>query len=438
MSGIDSKTLAILAIVIAVAALGSGLITPGKEGPQGPQGIQGVPGEAGAQGATGAEGPGVTSDEVAEVVEELLTEQLAESLQLPIEAYIAPKRGCTSCHVLINPETGQYTLSYEAHERSEARHGEDMHPNIAPDGTDITATSTAGIDTCLQCHASDPVTERGIFAPLALRDIVHPAHMTSQVFKVHYGGNCFTCHNVDSQGNFDVLGEAIVMNDKGVPEPEVINLEVGGQLYDKWYAVAEGASEPMEDQALWDTQSTNTRSGKDTWRCKECHAWDYMGDAGAYSSGSHYTGFIGMIEASSLSVADVLDILKGSGNADHDFSTVMGDDDLAALAEFIVEGGVVDVSGYINSDKTISGADTDNGQALYDASCAVCHGSDGLSIDFGGGDGVGSLANDNPQETLHKIRFGHPGSAMPSGVGNGWSLQESIDVLAYSQTLPTE
>ena len=97
-----------------------------------------------------------------------------------------------------------------------------MHPDVAPDGTDISATSTAGLDTCLQCHASDPVTDRGIFAPLALRDIVHPAHMTSQVFKVHYGGNCFTCHNVDGQGNLDVLDEAIVMNDKGVPEPEVI------------------------------------------------------------------------------------------------------------------------------------------------------------------------------------------------------------------------
>lgn len=435
MSGIDSKTLAILAIVIAVAALGYGIITPGKEGPQG---IQGVPGEAGAQGLPGEEGPGVTTDELAEVVEEQLTERLAENLQLPIEAYIAPKRGCTSCHVLVDSESGKYTLSYEAHERSEVRHGEDKHPDVAPDGTDISATSTAGLDTCLLCHASDPETDRGIIAPLSLRDIVHPAHMTSQVFKIHYGGNCFTCHNVDGQGNFDVLGEAFAMNDKGIPEPVVSNVAVGGRLYDKWWAVAEGASEPTEDQALWDTQSTNTRSGSTTWRCKECHGWDYEGVEGAYSSGSHKTGFIGVLDASSMSVAEIVAILSGGENADHDFSTALGDDDLAALADFIAEGGVVDVSGYINSDKTITGADTDNGQALYDASCAVCHGSDGLSLDFGGGDGVGTLANGNPQETLHKIRFGHPGSSMPSGVGNGWSLQESIDVLAYSQTLPTE
>ena len=74
MSGIDSKTLAIAAIAIAILALGYGVMTPGSEGPQG---IQGIPSETGATGSAGADsaaGPGVTTDEVAEVVEELLTE----------------------------------------------------------------------------------------------------------------------------------------------------------------------------------------------------------------------------------------------------------------------------------------------------------------------------------------------------------------------------
>jgi mono/diheme cytochrome c family protein len=439
MSGIDSKTLAIAAIAIAILALGYGVITPGTEGPQG---IQGVPGEAGATGPAGAdgpEGPGVTADELADVVEEILGETLAESLQLPIEAYIAPRRGCTSCHVLVDPESGKYTLSYEAHERSEVRHGEDKHPDVAPDGTDISATSTAGLDTCLLCHASDPETDRGIIAPLALRDIVHPAHMTSQVFKVHYGGNCFTCHNVDGQGNFDVLGEAFAMNDKGIPEPVVSNVAVGGRLYDKWWKVAETATEPTEDQALWATQSTNTRSGSTTWRCKECHAWDYQGPEGAYSSSSsHYTGFIGMIEASALTVEEVVAILKGGENSDHDFSTVMGDEDLESLGEFIADGGVIDINPYVNSDKTINGADLDNGETLYNNVCAVCHGTDGRTIDFDENEYVSNLANGNPQEILHKIRFGQPGTAMPSSVEMGWSTEDAVDVLAYAQTLPTE
>jgi len=432
LSGIDSKSLALIAIVLAVSGLAYGVLVPGPEGPVGLQGPAGVQGEAGPAGAAGED---IDTGDLTELIQATLEDELSERLQYDILSNIDRRRGCESCHVLVDTVTGKYTLSYEGHERAEVRRGEDTHPDTAPDGTDISPTSTAGVETCLLCHASDPETERGNKAPLSLRDIVHPAHMGSQTFKVYYGGNCFTCHNVNAAGEFEIIGEAMETNDKGIPYPEASPVVAGGLLYDKWYAVADGASEPTEDQALWETQSTNTRSGKDTWRCKECHAWDYQGPEGAYSSGSHYTGFTGLLEASSLSVTQVVNILKGGDNADHDFSTVMGDEDLAALADFVTEGGVVDVSGYINSDKTISGADIDNGNTLYDASCAMCHGSDGLTLDFGGGDGVGTLANDNPQETLHKIRFGHPGSAMPSGIGNGWSLQESIDVLAYSQSL---
>jgi hypothetical protein len=135
---------------------------------------------------------------------------------------ITRARGCPSCHVLINPETGQYTLAYEAHERVEARRGTDSHPNVAPDGTSVSATSEAGVEVCLQCHAANPETGRGVIAPLSLRDIVHPACMSSQIFKLHYGGNCFTRHNVNADGEFEVLTLAVTVNEKGVPDPSQI------------------------------------------------------------------------------------------------------------------------------------------------------------------------------------------------------------------------
>ena len=53
MSGTDSKTLAIAAIVIAILAIGYGVISPG---PQVPEGADGPAGATGAQGATGATG----------------------------------------------------------------------------------------------------------------------------------------------------------------------------------------------------------------------------------------------------------------------------------------------------------------------------------------------------------------------------------------------
>lgn len=49
---------------------------------------------------------------------------------------------------------------------------------------------------------------------------------------------------------------------------------------------------------------------------------------------------------------------------------------------------------------------------------------------------VGTLANGSPWETLHKARFGHPGSAMPSTVDLGWSVENAVDVLAYAQMVP--
>jgi thiosulfate dehydrogenase len=81
-------------------------------------------------------------------------------------------------------------------------------------------------------------------------------------------------------------------------------------------------------------------------------------------------------------------------------------------------------------------ADAANGQKLYSGACVVCHGADGKQILFDGKNSLGFLANDNPWETLHKIRFGHPGSAMPSGVVIGWSIQDTVDILGHSQTLP--
>ncbi len=47
----------------------------------------------------------------------------------------------------------------------------------------------------------------------------------------------------------------------------------GGRLYDKWWAET-GADAQIVGQALWAMQSSNIRSGDDTWRCKECHGWD--------------------------------------------------------------------------------------------------------------------------------------------------------------------
>lgn len=190
------------------------LLVSACQGAPGPQGATGPPGPA---GSAGPPGPGLT-DEQAKTLEQ------AEAFLgfVPFPALEQVNRGCPACHVLVDPATGKYTLPYEAHERVEARGRE--HPSVAPDGTSLAVTEEANVTTCLQCHAAGTGARagKGVVAPLMLRDIVHPAHLSSQAFKLHYGGNCFTCHNVNGEGEWELLTEKVDVNEKGVPNPDKI------------------------------------------------------------------------------------------------------------------------------------------------------------------------------------------------------------------------
>ncbi len=136
----------------------------------------------------------------------------------------------------------------------------------------------------------------------------------------------------------------------------------GGVLYDQW-TKAIGVDAPEGDHPLWKTQTTNTRTGNDTWRCKECHGWDYRGVEGVYGSGSHMTGFIGIMDAATLSEADLLAWMDGTKNPAHDFSSFLDNEHLMMLVDF-VQKGVMDTTPYINADKTVNG-DAAHGEELF-------------------------------------------------------------------------
>jgi thiosulfate dehydrogenase len=212
-------------------------------------------------------------------------------------------------------------------------------------------------------------------------------------------------------------------------------------LYDTWWRVVPGASEPKSDQALWSLQTTNKRKGSVTWRCKECHGWDYKGKDGAYGSGSRYTGFPGVWEvAQKKSAEELAAALRGSTNPKHDFSSVLRPADINDLANFL-KSGLVNAMQYVDykTKKPVSG-DAGRGKALY-AACGACHGPDGKNLNFGtekSPEYVGTIAITNPQEFLHKIRVGQPGSNPPmaGSLVIGWSTNQVVDILAYTQTLP--
>lgn len=224
------------------------------------------------------------------------------------------------------------------------------------------------------------------------------------------------------------------------PSPD--SVATGGRLYDKWWKAVPGVEEPAGDHPMWALQTTNKRKGDTTWRCKECHGWDYRGKEGAYGSGSRYTGFPGVLAAQAKSVSQLKAILKGAANPRHDFSSVLDDAALTHLANFL-KHGLVDLAPAIDA-KTKKPVKADGGRGKRLAEdCAACHGAQGTELNFGTPDKpeyVGTVARENPWEFVHKVRFGHPGSdpVMPTGLEMGWSLQDVLDILAYSQTLPVK
>jgi thiosulfate dehydrogenase len=192
---------------------------------------------------------------------------------------------------------------------------------------------------------------------------------------------------------------------------------------------------------IWSRQSTDTRSGADTWRCSECHGWDYRGAQGAYKSGSHYTGFPDVMTlAAGLTVDQIVAHLKGANDPAHDFSIYMNDQALTQLADFL-KYGTIDDTQYIDPlSLQVKGGDIKHGQQLYTTVCAACHGGDGEKIVFrseGIDEFLGSVANRDPWRFLHRTRFGTAGTSMPVGYELGWTPADGRDILVYAQTLPT-
>lgn len=312
------------------------------------------------------------------------------------------------------------------------------------DGELINADATANGDAttgegqysevCTLCHgpAGNAINFSSLDDPEFLGHLA-PDNPWEFVHKVRFGQPGWPMPSAINNGwtNQEIADVLAYAQTFGTDAP----LSGGGLLYDKWWAVVD-ADAPTEDHPLWATQDTNERSGADTWRCKECHGWDYMGADGAYGSGSHMTGFTGVL---GTAPDDIMGWLDGSSNPDHDFSDVMEPYALEALVTFISQE-MTDITSYVSADGSVDG-DPANGRELFNGTCAACHGLDGTTINFGDDEEpeyLGTVAAGNPWEFFHKVSFGQPGEPMPAGYGLGWSMQEFADIISYVQTLPTE
>ncbi len=201
----------------------------------------------------------------------------------------------------------------------------------------------------------------------------------------------------------------------------------GGRLYDNWYRET-GERPPKEPHAAYPVVGKYRGDAKATWRCRECHGWDYRGKDGAYSAGPHFTEIVGIWGMAGGRPAAVIEILK---DRNHGYGGVMAEEDLRDLAKFVIHGQV-DMTKFIDSTTKSVFTGTPARPKYFNTICANCHGRYGHALHTI--PPVGDIARANPWETLHKILNGHPGANMPPL--RSLSQQHLAGILAYAQTLP--
>ncbi|MGB0715002.1 MAG: choice-of-anchor V domain-containing protein [Phycisphaerae bacterium] len=180
----------------------------------------------------------------------------------------------------------------------------------------------------------------------------------------------------------------------------------GGRLYDKWWKV-NGAPEPQGNHPLY--PPFPFQSGSTTHRCKECHGWDYLGVDGDYGTGFHFTGIRG-VRGTTKTPQELFRLLALGDDEianGHDMLALgMTEVDLWDVIRFMLEG-TIDTQSYIDQNDAFIGLQS-NGVFTYQDSCSQCHGASGDQLPVGSPVFLGDLADENPWELMHKVRYGHP------------------------------
>ncbi len=210
----------------------------------------------------------------------------------------------------------------------------------------------------------------------------------------------------------------------------------GGRIYDNWWDALD-REEPKTTNPAYPVAVNKKITGADTWRCKECHAWDYQGKDGIYSKGGHFTGISGIRGAEGKPEEDLLKVFR---DKNHPYTKEMiNDEELKRLAAF-VSRGQVDMRKFLNYEtRKVNAGNIDRGREIFQTTCAACHGFDGRALDWGANgehNYVGTEGQDVPDEVMHKILSAHTGVQMINL--RAFPLENAIDVLAYAATLPLD
>jgi len=277
---------------------------------------------------------------------------------------------------------------------------------------------------CTTCHGRDGLNIKSI-PPLGKVAKGNPWETLHKILNGHPGVMMPPFRVLGIGVSVDILAYA-----QTLPKEQILaSIVRGGRLYDNWIKEA-GKPVPTKRHSAYPDNKAYADNPAYTWRCKECHGWDYRGLDGAYSEGRHYTGIKGIRE---MAGADTKTIVAVLINDTHEYGRVLEFQDIEDLATFVSKGQV-DMNRFIDRRSKKAIGKGENSRAFFTTLCATCHGMDGGEIITMRP--LGYFSRHDPWETLHKILNGHPNRIMPPL--RVLDTKALVNTLAYIQTLPAK
>lgn len=222
----------------------------------------------------------------------------------------------------------------------------------------------------------------------------------------------------------------------------------GGIMYDKFWATEAGYNQS-------DPNVTKFNAYSDFFRCKQCHAWDYLGNAGSYINRGPKTNRPNVASGNIYQIAksktpqELFNALKkseGRRDISYDLSTYnpttnnVEGDKMPNLSQILSDAQIWDIVKYLKTealdvtqlyDATFTGTyptgsatytnigkdgNADAGKIFYAQRCATCHGADGKAF-LMENMSTGEFTRKKPYEVQHKVKFGQLGSPMTATTG---------------------
>lgn len=278
---------------------------------------------------------------------------------------------------------------------------------------------------CANCHGVDGQRMDSI-GPLGPSARAEPWKALHNILNGHAGGAMPSFRSFDDQ-----LALTLLATLQSLPDREAqASLARGGRLYDNW---PRETARPAPDgpHPAYPAEAGGDRrvDAEDTWRCRECHGWDYRGKDGAYATGRHATGIVGIADWAGRPAAEIEAVLTDDT---HGYGTLLTRRDLSDLAAF-VSAGQVPMDRWVDAEGRITAPDTgEDYRAHYAMLCVTCHGTEGHAVRTM--PPLGRVATENPWRSLHSVLNGHPGEAMPPL--RAFPRDLATGILSYVQTLP--